>query len=67
MRYFANNSKDLFEQINDLRNQMQTRLAEHDTQLTAIYDALENLLDTKEDENKLKQQWLERQKPRFKK
>jgi ORF6N domain len=45
MRHFANSHKELFEQINDLRKEMQTRLGEHDTQLGAIYDALENLLD----------------------
>jgi len=36
IRHFANSHKDLFEQINDLRKEMQIRLGEHDTQLTAI-------------------------------
>jgi len=46
MRHFANSHKDLLEQINDLRKEMQTRIGEHDGQLAAIYTALENLLDT---------------------
>jgi phage regulator Rha-like protein len=54
MRYFANSHKDLFEQINDLKKEMETRLGEHDTQLAAIYDALENLLDKKEEETATK-------------
>lgn len=67
MRHFANSHKDLFEQINDLRKEMQTRLGEHDTQLAAIYDALENLLDKKEEEQEAKQNWKERQRIGFKK
>jgi phage regulator Rha-like protein len=47
IRHFANSHEDLFEQINDLRKQLQTRIGEHDVRLTAIYDALENLLDKK--------------------
>jgi phage regulator Rha-like protein len=47
IRHFANSHKDLFEQINDLRKQLQTRIGEHDVRLAAIYDALENLLDKK--------------------
>jgi len=66
MRHFANSHKDLFEQINDLRKEMQTRLGEHDTQLAAIYDALENLLDKKEEEKEAKQNWKERQRIGFK-
>ena len=67
MRYFANHHKDLFEQLNDLRKEMQTRVGEHDTQLSAIYDALENLLDKKEEENEKKQKWVERERIGFKK
>ena len=36
MRYFANSNKELFEQIIALRKEMQTRIGEHDTQLSAI-------------------------------
>ena len=67
IRHFANSHKDLFEQINDLRKEMQTRIGEHDTQLSAIYDALEDLLDKKEDENEKAQKWKERQRIGFKK
>lgn len=67
MRHFANSHKDLFEQINDLRKEMQTRLGEHDTQLAAIYDALENLLDKKEEEQEERQKWKEREPIGFKK
>ena len=67
MRHFANSNKDLFEQINNLRKEMQTRLGEHDTQPGAIYDALENLLDKKEAEAVIKQKWKERERIGFKK
>lgn len=67
MRHFANSHKDLFELMNDLRKEMQTRLGEHDTQLAAIYDALESLLDKKEEENLEKQKWKERERIGFKK
>jgi phage regulator Rha-like protein len=67
MRHFANSHKDLFEQINELRKEMQTRLGEHDTQLSAIYDALENLLDKKQDEQEAKENWKKRERIGFKK
>lgn len=67
MRHFANSHKDLFEQLNELRTELQTRIGEHDVQLASIYDALENLLDKKEDENEKAQKWKERQRIGFKK
>jgi phage regulator Rha-like protein len=67
MRHFANSHKDLFEQISDLRKEIETRLGEHDTQLAAIYDALENMLDKKEEEKEMKQKWKERERIGFKK
>jgi phage regulator Rha-like protein len=67
MRHFANSHKDLFEQINELRKEMQTRLGEHDTQLSAIYDALENLLDKKQHELDAKENWKKRERIGFKK
>ena len=67
MRHFANSHKDLFEQINELRKELQNRIGEHDVQLASIYDALENLLDKKGDENEKAQQWKERQRIGFKK
>lgn len=67
MRYFANNNKELFEQMNDLRKEIQTRLGDHDMQLNSIYTALENLLDKKEQENDKKEKWNKRERIGFKK
>ena len=67
IRHFVNKHKDLAEQIHELRTELQTRFGEHDVQLAYIYDALENLLDKKEDENEKVQQWKERQRIGFKK
>jgi phage regulator Rha-like protein len=67
MRHFAKNNKNLFEQIQELRTEMQNRLGEHDTQLAAIYDALENMLDKKQDEIEAKEKWKDREKIGFKK
>lgn len=67
MRHFANSHKDLFEQISELRKEMQNRIGEHDIQLASIYDALENLLDKKEEENEKDKKWKERQRIGFKK
>jgi hypothetical protein len=71
MRHFANSHKDLFEQINDLRKEMQIRLGEHDTQLAAIYVVPiaigKNLLDKKEEDAATKQQWKERERIGLKK
>jgi hypothetical protein len=44
-------------------NQLKARLGEHDVQLNQIYDAIENLLDEKVDQNK----WEERERIGFKK
>lgn len=67
MRYFANSNKELFEQIIELRKEMQTSIGEHDTQLAAIYDTLENLLDKKEEEKENIEKWLKREQIGFKK
>jgi phage regulator Rha-like protein len=67
MRHFANSNKDLFEQLHELRTELQTRIGEHDVQLASIYEALENLLDKKENENNKAVQWKERQMIGFKK
>ena len=50
---------DLKEQMKELREQ----LDEHDSQLSQIYDALENLLDEKASQRK----WNERERIGFKK
>jgi len=50
-----------------LRTALQTCIGEHDVQLASIYNALENLLDKKEDEHEKAQKWKERQRIGFKK
>ena len=67
IRHFLNKHKDLSEQIHKLRIELQTRIGEHDVQLSSIYDALENLLDKKEEENENKKDWKERERIGFKK
>jgi hypothetical protein len=67
IRHFATNHKNLAEQMQGLRIELQNRIGEHDVQLASIYDDLENLLDKKEDENEKKQKWIERERIGFKK
>jgi phage regulator Rha-like protein len=67
MRRFAKTNKELFEQIQELKTEMQARLGEHDVQLTAIYDTLENMLDKKQDELDAKEKWEDRERIGFKK
>jgi len=55
--------KDIAEQLSQLRNELYGRIGEHDTQLNAIYDAIENLLDEKAE----KRNWEERERIGFKK
>ena len=47
LKRFAVEHKDLATQLKELRNELYERLGEHDTQLAAIYDAIESLLDEK--------------------
>src|SRR5258705_13615105 len=64
MRAFVEIRRILIEE-NDLRIQLKTikeKLGEHDVQLNAIYDAMENLLDEKAAERK----WNERKRIGFK-
>ena len=63
LRQLALQHKDLAEQLSQLRNELYERLGEHDTQLTAIYDAIENLLDDKTE----KKNWDKRERIGFKK
>ena len=67
MRRFAKNNNDLIGQIQELKIEMQARLGEHDVQLTAIYDALENMLDKKQNEIDIKEKWNARERIGFKK
>ncbi len=43
MRHWVNRDRGLAEQMHELRIELQNRIGEHDVQLAAIYDALENL------------------------
>jgi phage regulator Rha-like protein len=55
--------KDLAAQLQELRKELHERIGEHDTQLAAIYDAIESLLDNKTDPR----EWQERERIGFKK
>ena len=55
--------KDLAAQLSQLRQELYERLGEHDTQLNAIYEAIENLLD----EKAAKKRWEDREQIGFKK
>ena len=46
--------KDFATQLKELRKELHERIDEHDTQLKAIYDAIENLLDDKEEQKSWK-------------
>ena len=54
--------KDLAERLEELRKELHERIGEHDTQLAAIYDAIENLLDDKVQQKN----WKERERIGFK-
>lgn len=56
LKQIALNHKDLAERLDELRKELHERIGEHDTQLAAIYDAIENLLDDKIE----KKNWEER-------
>jgi hypothetical protein len=43
------------------------RLNEHDVQLNAIYDVIENLLDEKVEEKAEEKKWVDRERIGFKK
>lgn len=67
IRHYINKHKNLSEQINDLRIEMQKEFGERDVQIASIYDALENLLDKKEDEIEQRLKWEQRERIGFKK
>ena len=58
MRKFAMQYSDLLEQLKELRE----RVGNHDTQLNQIYDAIENLLDEKQEQKS----WRDRERIGFK-
>jgi hypothetical protein len=63
LKQFVLQHKDLATQLKELRQELYQRLGEHDTQLAAIYDAIENLLDEKAE----KKNWEQRERIGFKK
>jgi phage regulator Rha-like protein len=67
IRHYINKNKNISEQINDLRLEIQKEFRERDVQIASIYDALENLLDKKEDEREQRLKWEERERIGFKK
>ena len=58
LKQMALQHKDLAERLEELRKELHERIGEHDTQLAAIYDAIENLLDEKTE----KKTWEERER-----
>jgi vacuolar-type H+-ATPase subunit I/STV1 len=66
IRQYIVNTTNLNDKLNDLRNELKTRIDEHDTQLNAIYDTLETLLDKKQDEIEVKENWKNRERIGFK-
>jgi hypothetical protein len=67
VRHYINKHKNISEQINELRIEMQKEFGERDVQIASIYDALENLLDKKEDEIEQRLKWEQRERIGFKK
>ena len=63
LKQFALQHKDLATQLEGLRKELNERIGEHDGQLAAIYDAIENLLDEKTGQRN----WQERERIGFKK
>lgn len=63
LRKFAAQYGDIIEQLHDLRE----RIGNHDAQLNQIYEALENLLDEKVEEQAKKESWTNRERIGFKK
>lgn len=59
--------KDFATQLEELRNELHERVGEHDTQLAAIYDAIENLLDDKVEDKNREKNWVERERIGYKK
>lgn len=67
LKQLALQHKDFATQLEELRKELPERIGEHDTQIAAIYDAIENLLDDKVEEKNREKKWVEREKIGFKK
>lgn len=63
LKKIAINYNEISRQLNNLKE----RLGEHDVQLGAIYEALENMMDEKAEEKVKKIHWEERERIGFKK
>jgi hypothetical protein len=63
LKRFANKNAAILHLVQELKD----RIDEHDTQLSSIYDAIENMLDEKEEEKVKKIGWEERERIGFKK
>lgn len=63
LKKFANKNNSVIELVRELH----FRIDEHDAQLKNIYDAIENLLDIKEDERVKHRNWEIRERVGFKK
>jgi len=63
LKQMALQHKDLAERLEELRKELHERIGEHDTQLAAIYDAIENLLDDKAE----RKNWAERERIGYRK
>lgn len=63
LRQYALNYKDLAIQINEIRQSV----TNHSEQLNQIYDAIENMMDKKEEKKEQKRLWKERDPIGFKK
>ena len=63
LKRFANKNAAILHLVKELKD----RIDEHDVQLSSIYDALENMLDEKEEEKVKKIGWEERERIGFKK
>ncbi len=62
LRQFALNYKDLACQINEIRQ----TVTNHSEQLNQIYDAIENMMDEKQDKEEEKRLWKQRERIGFK-
>ena len=62
LKQLVTQHKDLAERLEELRKELHERIGEHDTQLAAIYGAIENMLDEKEEQKN----WKERERIGFK-
>lgn len=63
LKRFVNKNAAILQLVKELKE----RIDEHDTQLSSIYDAIENMLDEKEEEKAKKISWEERERIGFKK